>query len=171
MSKKSEFVKRTRKENFDRVSVLIEKGGNFFLRALAIREGTSIAEFIRRAILARAGLRMLPYPEELDQLSDIETQKEAEYAISHFQRREVTDQSYADLVNSVSSEPTDCDYQISLSKDDAVAMQSMIARINADITTQELSGNDAGQEITLTITGDELAIVRRSLANLMKIFT
>lgn len=59
-NKESDRVMRKRKVAYDRVSVLTEKDGKYLLHAQALREGVSVAEMIRRAILARCGLRAMP---------------------------------------------------------------------------------------------------------------
>lgn len=87
-TKESKRVIKQRKQNYDRFSVLTEKGGNQILRVLALREGVSIAEMIRRAILARGGLRMLPYPDTLADLEKVTTKEEAEAALVMIQERE-----------------------------------------------------------------------------------
>ena len=64
-------VAKHRRVAFDRISTLIDKGGKYLLHAQAIREGVSVAEMLRRAVVARCGLRMVPYPEDLDKLAEV----------------------------------------------------------------------------------------------------
>lgn len=56
----SRRVMEQRKRDSDRVSFLIDKEGKYLLHAQARREGVSVAEMIRRAILARCGLEAMP---------------------------------------------------------------------------------------------------------------
>lgn len=86
---KSKKVMSRRKINYDRFSALIDKGGNKLLRVLAIREGVSIAEYIRRAVLARGGLHMVPYPDKLQELDNVTTQEEARKAVRMLQYDEM----------------------------------------------------------------------------------
>lgn len=61
MAKKtSKRVMDVRKRNNDRVSFLIDKEGKYLLHAQAMREGVSVAEMLRRAVLARCGLESMP---------------------------------------------------------------------------------------------------------------
>ena len=69
-TKESKRVDEHRRKYFDRISSLIEKGGNALINTLAIREGVTKAEVIRRSILARAGLRYMPFPDDLKALEE-----------------------------------------------------------------------------------------------------
>lgn len=80
-NKDSIRVMQQREREFDRVSILIKKGGKHLLHAQAKREDVTVAEMMRRAILARAGLKRLPDASELEQLADVETRDEARKAL------------------------------------------------------------------------------------------
>lgn len=91
-TEESKRVAAHRKFNCDRITTLIDKGGRWLLRAQAMREGITLAEMIRRAIYARCGLHRLPAKEDLEELSEVQTQEEADYAIRHLQRKEERDE-------------------------------------------------------------------------------
>jgi len=57
---RSERVMQQRKRDYDQISFVISKGGKYLARAQALRESVTVAEMIRRAILARCGLESMP---------------------------------------------------------------------------------------------------------------
>ncbi len=101
-TEESKRVTTHRKYNCDRINTLIDKGGRWLLRAQAMREGITLAEMIRRAIYARCGLHRLPSKEDLEELSEVRTQAEADYAIKHLQRKEekeeIKEETYQKLI-------------------------------------------------------------------------
>jgi hypothetical protein len=61
MAKKESIrVMEQRKRACDIISFVIPKGGKYLVRAQALREGLTVAEMMRRAILARCGLESMP---------------------------------------------------------------------------------------------------------------
>lgn len=56
----SERVMKQRKRDNDRISFVIDKDAKYLFRAQALREGVTMAEMIRRAVLARCGLKKTP---------------------------------------------------------------------------------------------------------------
>ena len=97
-TEESKRVTTHRKYNCDRINTLIDKGGRWLLRAQAMREGITLAEMIRRAIYARCGLHQLPSKEDLEELSEVRTQAEADYAIKHLQRKEEKEEIYQKVI-------------------------------------------------------------------------
>lgn len=83
----SERVMRQRKRDNDRVSILIEKGGKHLLHAEAMREGVTVAEMARRAILTRCGLDSMPdmTSPEYQRIIDAKDQQSAKKAIRTLQ--------------------------------------------------------------------------------------
>lgn len=98
-TEESKRVTTHRKYNCDRINTLIDKGGRWLLRAQAMREGITLAEMIRRAIYARCGLHRLPAKEDLEELSEVRTQAEADYAIKHLQRKEEKEEIYQKVLH------------------------------------------------------------------------
>ena len=147
----SERVQKQRRENFDRLSVLIEKGGRYLVNALAVREGISKAALIRQSILARAGLRVLPYPPELDKLKGITSEEEAEKAILRLQNQEEGSEIISNLIEEISPEGNRKEFEIEASYD--------LKRVLKKITDAE-----SGESVNLS--GYEIGIIRRALSNL-----
>ena len=146
----SERVQKQRKENYDRISVLIEKGGRFLVKVLAIREGLSNAALIRQSILARAGLKVLPFPDELKKLEKITSKEEAEKAILRLQAKEEGSEIIGNLIEELSPEGNRKNFEIEASYD--------LKRVLKKLTAAE-----TGEKVTLS--GYEIGIIRRALAN------
>lgn len=149
-------VAKYRKEYFDRVSVLIDKGGKHLLKALAIREGISIAEVIRRSICARAGLKALPYPDELNKLASIDNKEDADNAIIALQIKQMGDDVTAKTIDSISEIPDKSMFMVQLS-----GME--IEELNRFINESNSQGYDR------PISGREIFAVRRILSNLKRV--
>ena len=167
MSKKSEYVKRSRRENFDRVSVLIAKGGHQLLRVLALRENVSVAEFIRRAILARAGLKLMP--KELDDLADVDTQPLADYAVRRFQNIENADEIKQHLIEELSPEPPAAQYTTRLTRADVAELDDAIRRIHAAIDASGAPKTQQSPPVDISLSGREIGVLRRFLANIERV--
>lgn len=165
-NKESMRVITQRKQNFDRVSVLIEKGGKHLLRVLALREGVSIAEMIRRSVLARGGLRMLPYPDTLDKLKDITTQKEAQRAIYAMQNAETTQEIFKCLAPMFGAEPPDAEYTTLMTHSDIAEFRLAVTRINEAINAENPDDSVIAPPVAVKLYGREIGIMRRMLANI-----
>lgn len=148
--KESERVQLSRKQNFDRISTLIDKGGKHLLHAQAIREGVSVAEMIRRAIYSRAGLRMLPYPDDLEALSEVTTQEEAEKAILRLQAKEESSEIIQNLLQQLSPEPDSARYELKVDHD----------------TRRVLEKICAAEDGSAVVNGFDVGHLRRMLANM-----
>lgn len=164
-SKESERVDTHRRENFDRVTILIDKGGRQLLRVLAIREGVSMTEMIRRAVLARAGLRILPYPDALAELGDVTTQEEARRAIRKLQFHEEADEIMAHITDRLSSEPSKADYITYMDHSDMCEFQDAANKIN-DAIEQVVPDEVFSERVAVKLKGREIGIMRRMLANI-----
>ena len=162
----SKRVQQHRKQYFDRVSCLIEKGGNALIGVLAIREGVKKAEVIRRAILARAGLRLMPYPEDLDELAAVETQEEAYAAILRLQANEESGEIITHLLmEELAPEPDSAKYQIKVDHDTRCTLLRLAGYSNKEIA--DMLKNRWGDEENVTVSGYEVGHIRRMLANIL----
>lgn len=168
-TKESKRVIKQRKQNYDRFSVLIEKGGNQLLRVLALREGVSIAEMIRRAILARGGLRMLPYPDTLEELKEITTQQQANSAVYRMQAKEFADETMTHLAEAFGAEPPSAEYTIKMDHGDIYDFRHAVNRINAAIEAEHPEDSVFAPSVTVKLYGREIGIMRRMLANIERI--
>lgn len=160
-------VDRHRKENFDRVSLLVEKGGRRLLQAMAIREGVSMTEMLRRAILARAGLRMMPYPEKLEELAGIETEEEAQAAIRRLQAHEMSSEIIQHLIDVLSPESDETGFSVRMDHADIFEFRDAVAKIDKAIQAQHPQDHPAAPPVTVHLTGREVGILRRFLANII----
>ena len=168
-TKESKRVQRQRKENFDRVSVLIEKGGKHLLRVLALREGVSIAEMIRRAVLARGGLRMLPYPADLAKLETVTTQEEAQRAVYQMQNNEYVVEVYRHISEALGGEPAQAEYTTTMTHGDIADFRNAVQRIEAAIEAAGPGDSVFSPPVEVKLYGREIGIMRRMLANIERI--
>ena len=163
----SKRVQRHRKQYFDRVSCLIEKGGNALISVLAIREGVKKAEVIRRAILARAGLRMMPFPDAMKDLDAVNTQEEADAAIFRLQAHEESSEIITSLLEEYAPEPDSAKYQITVDHDTRRVLLRLAGYTDAEIA--EMLKNKWGDAEQLTVSGFDVGHLRRMLANIQHI--
>lgn len=163
----TERVDKYRKANFDHVSLLVEKGGRRLLHAMAIREGVSMTEMLRRAILARAGLRMMPYPDKLEELTGIETQEEARVAIRKLQAHEESSEIIQHLINKMSPEKDEAGFTVRMDHADIYELRDAMARINAAIEAEGPPSSPMDDSISVRLTGREVGILRRFLSNII----
>lgn len=156
-TKESRRVDKHRKENFDQIPFLVEKGGRALLRALAMREDTNVSEFIRRAILARAGLKVWPY--DMDKLEGIETSIDAREAILNLQQNELTDDQMQTVVEKMSCEPNNSKYVMTISKSD---LQHFVRRMKATLSNSP----DNSEDTVFVLSGRDVGALRRMLSNM-----
>ena len=168
-TKESKRVIKQRKQNYDRFSVLTEKGGNQLLRVLALREGVSIAEMIRRAILARCGLNLWPYDTDLKDLAKITTQEEARSAVYFMQNRENAKEIMRHLVDELGPEPSNAEYTTTMTHADIAEFREAVKRINAAIEAEHPEDSVFAPSVTVKLKGREIGIMRRMLANIEKV--
>lgn len=155
----SERVMASRKAAHEQVNFLMEKGGKAFLRAAAIREGVTVAEFIRRAVLARAGLAMLPYPDALKLADDVQGQKEAEEIIELYQENEAASEQAQAFLEIFGAEQPSAFYVVKTSAKDGSDLQPVLLHIAAALKEGERPA----------ISGQHVGALRRLLANIRKI--
>lgn len=168
-TKESNRVIKQRKQNYDRFSVLIEKGGNQLLRVLALREGVSIAEMIRRAVLARGGLRILPYPASLAKLESVTTQEEARVAVYRMQNDEEATETIRHVTSALAGEPENAEYTTELTHAEIANFRHAVQRIEAAIEAENPEDSVFAPPITVKLYGREIGILRRMLANIERI--
>lgn len=166
-TKESKRVDEHRRKYFDRISSLIEKGGNALINTLAIREGVTKAEVIRRSILARAGLRSMPFPDDLNALEEVETKEEANYAIMHLQRKEEKNEIINKLLQELSPEPDSAKYDMKIDHDTRRCLLHLAGYDDPEIA--ELLKNRWGEEQNITASGFDIGHIRRMLANIQHI--
>ena len=161
----SNRVARHRKYNCDRITTLIDKGGKHLLRAQAIREGVTVAEMIRRSILARTGLRMLPYPEDLEKLAEVRTAEEAKDAIIHLQNKEEKDEIIHHVLQAISPEPDDAKYTFSENTVQACRRTLLLA---AGVSLDDVVEILKKPAEPVILDGLDIGNLRRMLANMKK---
>ena len=165
-TKESERVDAHRKKNFDRISVLVDKGGKELYRVLALREDISVTEMIRRAVLARAGLKALPYPDDLAELEKVETYKHAWQSIRRLQLKEEADEIYANLIDELSTEPSEAVFTTKLNHADIAEFREAVTKIEAAIEEAGADDSVFSPPVTLKLKGREIGILRRLLSNI-----
>lgn len=165
----SERVQKQRKQNYDRISVLIEKDGKYLVKALALREGVSIAEAIRRAIIARAGLRMLPYSEDMKKfgLPSLETKEDADAAILRLQAHEESSEILQKVLQELAPEPDAANYNMKIDHDTRCVLLRLAGYTDSEIA--EMLKNRWGEEQNITASGFDVGHLRRMLANIQHI--
>lgn len=162
---RSERVMEQRKRDYDQVSFVISKGGKYLARAQALREGVTVAEMIRRAILARCGLESMPdftmpHYHNIVAASDKES---AERAIDGLQRDEY-------IKRHLEEKPDDDVYMTVMlasqgMKDEYI--KALLDLLDALEDTTPALWDDAWNPPTeIKITKKTLAIVRRLLSNI-----
>lgn len=163
----SERVQKQRKATYDRISTLIDKGGKHLLHAQALREGITVAEMLRRAVYARAGLRMLPYPDDLEKLAEVRTQEEAEKAIRQLQAKEESSEIMKQLLQQLAPEPDSAQYQLQVDHDTRRVLLRLAGFTDAEISS--LLESRWGSEEQITASGFDIGHLRRLLANIQDV--
>ena len=164
-NKNSTRIMEQRKANYDRVSIIIDKGGKYLLHALAKREGVGVAEMARRAILARAGLHILPYPDELERLKDIATQEEAAAAINLLQAQEESSEIVQHLIDVLSPEAKNKPVTVQMDRSTIAEMENAMATIGKAMA--KVKPDDVFSDpVQVQLTGYEVGVLRRFLANI-----
>lgn len=88
----SKRVMKQRNRDYDRVSILLKKKEKYLFQAQALREGVSVSEMVRRAVLARCGLENMPRVDAkaYSHITEANTQQSAKAGIRTLQNRELT---------------------------------------------------------------------------------
>ena len=167
-TKNSRKVMKQRKEAYDQISFLIDKGGKSLLHCLALREGIGISELIRRAILARGGLQMLPYPDALEELKNVRTEDEARSAVYRLQAHETGSEIKQDLLDHLATEPPSAEYKTRMDHSDISEFRYAVQKINAAIDKENPPDNALGDPVWVQLNGREIGILRRLLSNIEK---
>lgn len=86
----SERVMRQRKRDNDRISFVVDKDVKYLYHAQALREGVTMGEMVRRAVLARCGIDSMPDVSsvEYQRIIDAKDQESAKKAIRTLQIQE-----------------------------------------------------------------------------------
>lgn len=169
-TKESERVAEHRKRNFDRISLLLEKGGRQLVKVLALREDCTATEIFRRAILARAGLRIFPFPDKIKQLEEVETQSQARAAIMRLQAAEMGSEVVQHIIDGLSSEPSTGQFAAILSESDIADLTFAMKQIQASISTaqNDTKRNTKKETVTVNLSGRSVGVLRRFMANLVE---
>ena len=163
-TKESERVAEHRRKNFDRISLLLEKGGRELVRVLALREDCTGAELCRRAIIARAGLRISPYPDQIQKLEEVHTQQQAQAAIMRLQGSEMASETVQHIIDNLSSEPSTGQFVAFLSKADIAELSFAMQQIQSAISATQKSTKK--ETIAVKLSGQSVGVLRRFMANL-----
>lgn len=166
-TKESKRVNTHRRKNFDRVTILVEKGCTRLLHIAALREGVSMTEMIRRAIIARCGLRVMPYPDQLAELDDVTTPEEARKAILRLQAHETSSEIIQHLIDKLSPEPRDAQFLATMGQADIHDFRNAVKQINTAIDAEEPEDNVFAEPVTVKLSGLEVGVLRRMLANMI----
>ena len=164
-TKESERVAEHRRKNFDRISLLLEKGGRELVRVLALREDCTGAELCRRAILARAGLRISPYPGQIQKLEEVQTQQQAQAAIMRLQGSEMASETVQHIIDNLSSEPSTGQFVAFLSKADIAELSFAMQQIQSAISAAQK--NTKKETIAVKLSGQSVGVLRRFMANIV----
>lgn len=166
-TKETMKVAKHRKANYDRFSLLVEKGGRRLLQAMAIREGVSVTEMLRRAILARAGLKMMPYPEELEKLDGIETAEEARKAILRLQAHEMSSEIMKHVIDRLSPEKDAAEFTVVMDAADIADFRDAVSKIEKAIEAEGPTLHPMAPSVKVRLTGREVGCLRRFLSNII----
>ena len=161
---RSKLVQDQRKGTYDRISTLIDKGGKHLLHAQAIREGVSVAEMLRRAVYARTGLRMLPYPDDLERLAEVRTPEEADAAILRLQAKEESSEIMRQLLQQLAHEPDSAQYVLKVDHDTRRVLLRLAGLSDPEIA--QLLAGEWGKDQQVTASGFDIGHLRRLLANM-----
>lgn len=152
----SKRVMRIRERSYEQVVFLTEKGGRKLYRAIAKRDGMPVSEMIRQAILARAGLSMMPYPADLEKLDEAATAEQARQALADLQKKESVNEIIQRVLHKLANEPPETQYHATITEWDAEPLEDVARRIIAAIEKKQAA---------LQLSGRELAALRRLIAN------
>lgn len=164
-TKESIRVAKHRDEHFDRINFLTEKGTRKFYKILAMRENAHMSKMIRNAVLARAGLQVMPYPNELDQVGDPETPDEARAAIRRFQHHEEADEIKQHIIEELGTEPPAANFTVTMDHADIAELLYSMKKISAAIQAAGAPPTNTSPPVTVKLKGREIGILRRFLSN------
>lgn len=165
-TKESERVDAYRRMKFDRISFLISKGGKQLLRILALKEGVNVTELIRRAVLARAGLNMLPSPTVLKAIDgeNVKTPLDAKVIVRTLQNQERIP-ARRNIIQDQGIEIPTAEYSIFIDSQDEYDLMKIQNKIMNALRTTPKGLVENWQGTPVYITGAELSVLRRMLAN------
>lgn len=161
----SERVDKHRRQHFDQIAVLTEKGGKAFFRTLANRAGMNVSEMVRTAVLHHAGLNLMPWPHDLAAAGDLDDRREIERALRHLQDKERDVPWY--VYDQVAADPYHQTYTATLDQADATALYRFCLDVCKRIREEKAKpqSDPLTAETSVTISGRDMAVLRRMLAN------
>lgn len=170
MSKGSERVEKFRKANLDQIHIFVEKGCRNLIDVGAIRDELSRSEFCRQALLNRLGLSVWPFPDMLNQihLNDDMTPEKAQDTIMKIQINQDRDTATQKWLYEVDGEIDGKVYQTEILLGDLLEITSLFDRIKktaAENSYLRFANEDIDDSVPLEITGKQIKILRRLLAN------
>lgn len=164
MSKEGERVNAHRKAYFDRINLVVDKGGRALFRVLAMREGMDTSSLIRRSVLARAGLSVMPF--DMEGLADINTQDDAAAVVQRLQQEEDTNPGIKKMVEVAGPEANNKTFEVTIDPDMEMILKGTIYKLDLARSRRIDSGAPTTQ---MVITGEELRTLRRILANIKEV--
>lgn len=164
MTKESERVDAHRREYFDRVQLLIEKGGRALLRTMALKEGLNTSAYLRRAALDRAGLSIIPY--DMDSLEDIHTQEEAAAAVRRLQEEEKQNTGIRKMIEVAGPEANNRTFEVTLDNADDIELL-MVTMEKLKLARSKRIAD--GGPMKAVLTGAEVRMIRRFLASMKEV--
>lgn len=164
--KESERIISWRRDNVDRISVLVPKGGKHLFRILAQREGVNSTEMIRKAVLARAGLNMMPYPDDLKGLETIpkDDMNVARTAVKVLQDMERTP-TRQKIIQEYGVELPSEEYRLFIDNLDEKIVMDVLQKIISAFRETPKSITDKLGGTPVHISGKELGAIRRMLSD------
>lgn len=161
----TERVNTHRRKIFDQINLLVKKGVKDLYRVIALRENIPMTEMIRRSVLARAGLNMVPFTADLKKLEDVTTPEAAMVAIEYLQTAEQL-ATLKKLIPKNVIEPAENEYAVIIKKNDEEEFLAIIQKIMAALrdTPQSAVNKLGGTPVILK--GREVGVLRRFLSNI-----
>lgn len=162
----SERVQAHRDKYFEQQPILVERGGRDLLKVLATMRGNNVSETLRKGALHDAGLNYWPYPADAEAIAavDLDDRQQVERAVRHLQNRERVQDP--EVFNELADDPLDAVFTTEVDPEDAHDLYRLCRSICRDISAQRRAAPDPlTSTTTLTMTGGQLAALRRFIAN------
>jgi len=160
-SKEGARVNAHRKKYYDRIQIMLDKGGSAMLHTLALREGMNTSAYLRRAALDRAGLNVMPY--DMSGLEDIHTAEDADAALKRLQHEEDTNPGIRKIIETAGPEADIKTFQVTIPAEEKLLLYATMQKITL------AANNCGGGDIKTILTGKEIRAIRRALANMEEV--
>lgn len=153
----SERVMKSRAENLERIALTVHKGERPLLYAQARREGVSVAEMIRRAILARCGLDAMPdtSTDLYKKVIDADTEQKAQTAIRSLQLTE--------YIKPIEERPYDSVYYTLYIAGDRIKDDMQMALLDLLDAVEE---SPIGETERIKLTKRSMSLIKKLLSNI-----